>query len=918
MLSDLIFRLRSVFRRKAVESELDEELRFHFEQQVEKHIRSGVPREGALRQTRLEFGQIGHVKEDCRESRGITLLETTVQDIRFAVRQLLRTPAFTATVLFTLALGIGANAAIFTLVNAVLLKNLPVANPGLLVRLGDNNDCCQGSGLRQNGDYAMFSTDAYEQLRKNLPEFEQLSAMQAGFGYRPIIARRDNSQAGSRSVMGEFVSGNYFNTFGLQPVAGRLLVDADDMQGAPVTAVMSYEAWLRNYSGDRSVVGSTFWINTKPVTIVGIAPQGFYGDRLSTAPPEFYLPIETAPALAGAQYVHDPNQNWLYIVGRINPGVEIAPLQVKVTGLLRQALATSSFFSSQQGNALLSKVHVVLTPAGTGIQSMQVRYGTQLNLLMCIAGLVLLIACANIANLLLVRGVVRRSEISMRVALGAMRQRIVRQLMTESIVLAGAGGVVGLVVAYAGARMLLMLAFPGAEDLPIHAGPSIAVLGFALGLSLLTGLLFGGAPAWIASHAGPVTALRNIARNTTATVSLLQRSLIIVQVGLSLVLLIGAGLFLQSLIKLETKDLKLDARNRYIVHINPQAAGYTQLQLDGLRRTLEERFHALPGVLKVGLSSYTPMEDNNNGWGVQAQGRPFQDVVASVIHANAEYFDSVGTHVVMGRGISKLDTPGATPVAVVNQSLVKKLFGPGENPIGHHIGSPGRDSPGDFEIVGVVEDTAYTSARWNDHAMYFVPTMQRSISSKVPIEKDESLYIGAMVIETERPMNDMEKIVRVTLAGINPNLTVMKFQTFDDQIADRFISDRMISRLSALFGVLALLLATVGLYGVTAYSVVQRTPEIGIRMALGAERAGVIGMVLRGAMTQAIIGLAIGVPIALSCVRFVKSQLYEITSADFRVMASAIAILALAAFFAGVIPARRAASIDPVRALRMD
>jgi macrolide transport system ATP-binding/permease protein len=918
MLSDLIFRLRSVFRRRAVESELDEELRFHFEQQVEKHIRSGVPREDALRRTRLEFGQISHVKEDCRESRGITLLETTVQDIKFAVRQLLRTPAFTVTVLLTLALGIGANAAIFTLVNVVLLKNLPVANPGLLVRLGDNNDCCQGSGLRQNGDYAMFSTYAYEQLRKNLPEFEQLSAMQAGFGYRPIIARRDNSQAESRSVVGEFVSGNYFSTFGLQPVAGRLLADADDIQGAPMAAVMSYEAWQRNYSGDSSIVGSTFWINTKPVTIVGIVPQSFYGDRLSTAPPEFYLPIETAPALAGAQYVHDPNQNWLYIVGRIRPGVEIAPLQVKVTGLLRQALATSNFFSSQQGKALLPKVHVVITPARMGIRTMQETYSTPLNLLMCIAGLVLLIACANIANLLLARGVVRRSEISMRVALGAMRRRIVRQLLTESIVLAGMGGVVGLVVAYVGARMLLMLAFPRAEDLPINATPSITVLAFGLGLSLLTGLLFGGAPSWIASHAGPVTELRKIARHTTATVSLLQRSLVVVQVGLSLVLLIGAGLFLQSLIKLETKDLKLDARNRYIVHINPQAAGYTQAQLDALRRTLEERFHAMPGILKVGLSSYTPMEDNNNGWGVQVQGQPFQHVVASIIHANAEYFDSVGTHVVMGRGISALDAPGATPVAVVNQSLAKKLFGPGENPIGHHIGSPGRDSPGDFEIVGVVEDTAYTSARWNDHAMYFVPTMQRSISSKVPIEKDESLYIGAMVIETERPMNDMEKLVRVTLAGINPNLTVMKFQTFGDQIADRFTSDRMITRLSALFGILALLLATVGLYGVTAYSVVQRTPEIGIRMALGAERAAVIGMVLRGAMTQAIIGLAIGLPIALFGVRLVKSQLYETTNADFRVMASAIAVLALAAFFAGVIPARRAASIDPVRALRMN
>jgi predicted permease len=918
MLSDLIFRLRSLFRHGAVENELDDELRFHFEQQVEKNMRSGLTREDAMRQTRREFGSFDKVKEDCRESRGITFLTTTAQDIRYSLRQLVRTPAFTITVMTTLALGIGANAAIFTLVNAVLLKNLPVADPGSLIRLGDNNDCCQGSGLRQNGDYAMFSTDTYEQLKRNLPEFEELAAMQAGFGYRPVIARRDGSQVESRSVMGEFVSGNYFGTFGLQPWAGRLLMDADDTQGAPMTAVMSYASWQRNYAGDPSVVGSTFWINTKPVTIVGIAPDGFYGDRLATDPPEFYLPIETMPVLAGAQYVHDPNQDWLYIIGRVKPGVAIAPFQVKVTGLLRQALATSNFFSSQQGKTLLTKVHVVLTPGGAGIQSMQEGYGSHLNLLMCIAGLVLLIACANIANLLLVRGMARRAEISMRIALGARRGRIIRQLLTESMVLAGMGGIVGLGIAYVGAHMLLMLAFPGARDIPIHATPSVSVLGFACGLSLLTGLLFGVAPAWIAAQAGQVDVLRSAARNTTAGASLLQRSLVVIQVGLSLVLLVGAGLFLQTLRKLESKDLKLDPRNRYIVHINPQAAGYTQVQLEALSRTMEDRFHALPGVMKVGISTYTPMEDNNNGWGVQVQGQPFQHVTTSVIRANAEYFDSVGTHVVMGRGISILDTPSATPVAVVNESLVKQLFSPGDNPIGHHIGSPGPNSPGDFEIVGVVEDTAYTSARWKDHAMYFVPTMQRSPSSKLPIEKDPSLYLGALVIETERPMNNMERLARATLAGINPNLTVMKFQTFDDQIADRFSTDRMISRLSTLFGALALLLAAVGLYGVTAYTVERRTPEIGIRMALGAERMSVVGMVMRGALIQIAIGLAIGIPVALLCVRFVQAQLYEVTGADFKVMTDAIGLLALAALVAGFIPARRAASIDPVRALRAE
>jgi macrolide transport system ATP-binding/permease protein len=840
-----------------------------------------------------------------------------MQDVRYALRQLRKTPTFTITVLLTLALGIGANAAIFTLVNSVLLERLPVTDPKTLVRLGNNNDCCVGSFVKQSGEYALFSTDTYQQLKKNMPEFAELAAMQAGFGYRPIIARREGAEAGARSVMGEFVSGNYFRMFGLQPRAGRLLVDADDIQGAPMTAVMSYEAWQHEYAGDASVVGSVFWVNTKPVTLVGIAPEGFYGDRMSSTPPDFYLPIEAMPVLANAPYVHEPQSNWLYMIGRVKPGVAIAPLQEKASALLREAVAPNKHFSSEYGKALLAKVHVVLTPGGAGIQDMQEQYASHLHLLMWIAGLVLLIACANIANLLLVRGMGRRAEMSVRTALGATRGRIVRQLLTESVVLAGMGGIAGLAVAYAGTRMLLMLAFPGAQNIPIHASPSVTAVGFACGLSLLTGVLFGVAPAWIAAQAEPADALRSGARTTATGASLLQRGLVVLQAALSLVLLVGAGLFSKSLNKLESTDLKLEAKNRYIVHINPQSAGYSQTQLEALYRTMEERFHALPGVVKVGIATYTPMEDNNWGNDMQVQGQPNLNITASFVKASAEYFDSVGTHVVMGRGIGVQDTSTAPRVAVVNLSFVKSFFGD-RNPIGQRIGTAGPASSGDYEVVGVVEDTAYTSARWKNHSMYFVPMMQRPANAKEPIENDVSLYAGAIVLQTERPMSDMAKLAQGTLAGINPNLTVVKFQTFDQQIAGRFTEERMIARLTMLFGTLALLLATIGLYGVTAYTVVRRTPEIGIRMALGAERGSVVAMVMSGAMIQAALGLAIGIPVALLCVRFVKTQLYGITSADVSVMAGAIATLAVAACVAGIIPARRAASIDPVQALRSE
>ncbi len=844
-------------------------------------------------------------------------MSALLQDLQYALRQLRKTPGFTITVLLTLALGIGANAAIFTLVNSVLLRKLPVTDPATLIRIGDTSDCCVNSGFNDTGDYSLFSTDTFQYLKKEVPEFADLAAMQAGFSYVPVVVRREGGQTEARSVLGEFVSGNYFRTFGLQPSAGRVLTESDDVQGAPVAAVMSYESWQHDYAGDTSVVGSTFRINTKPVTVVGIAPQGFYGDRLTSTPPQFYIPIQAMPELSNAPFVRDPETDWLYLIGRIKPGVDQGQLQQKISGMLRQKYATRKALSDDFGKPFLAKTHVVLTPGGGGIQSLQEEYKSHLRLLMWISGLVLLIACANIANLCLVRGMSRRTEMSVRTALGAQRIRIVRQLLTESVLLSTMGGLAGLFVAFAGARMLLMLAFPGTQNVPIGASPSPTVVAFAFALSLITGVLFGVAPAWMAARAQPADALRTGTRTTASGASLLQRSLVVLQAALSLVLLVGAGLFSQSLNKLQTTDMKLNSTNRYIIHFNPQAAGYATTQVAALYRTIEDRFHALPGIVKVGISNYTPMEDNNWSNSVQIQGTADTHKGASFVKASGEYFDSVGTHVVMGRGFGPQDTSSSPPVAVVNRTFVKTFFKDGANPIGHRMGPPGPNSAGDFEIVGVVEDTTYTAVQWTDHSMYFIPMVQRFASDKHRIEDDGSLYAGAIVIETQTPMTDMEKLARTTLTGINPNLAVVKFQTFDEQIADRFTDQRMIARLTMLFGALALLLASIGLYGVTAYGVVRRTSEIGIRMALGAERIRVIGMVMRGAMIQAAIGLAIGAPIAILCVRYVKAQLYDITSVNPFVLAGAIVTLALAAAIAGIIPARRAASIDPVRALRV-
>jgi macrolide transport system ATP-binding/permease protein len=918
MFNDIVFRLRSLFRRTAIENELDDELQFHIEQQVEKLARAGLTRDEAARQTRLQFGGLSQVKEDCRESRGTTFLETAAQDVRYALRQLGKAPSFTITAVLTLALGIGANASIFTLVNAMLLKNLPVADPKSLVRVGDAYQCCVNDGATDDGDYALFSTDTYEHFKRYFPEFEELAAMQAGFGFfNPLTTRREGADNLPHSSVGEFVSGNYFRTFGLRPQAGRLLSDADDVKGAPVVAVMSYEAWTNDYERDSSVIGSTFWMNTKPVTIVGIAPQGFYGDRLSTAPPAFYMPMKQIAMIESADYVDDPDRMWLYVIGRVKPGVDRAALQEELSGQLRQLLAYSKNFSTVHNKPLLERVHVVLTDGGGGVQIMQLGYTSKLTLLMWISGLVLLIACANIANLLLVRGMGRKAELSVRTALGAARIRIVRQLLTESTVLAVLGGTAALGVSYLGTRMLLALAFSGEPRVPIHASPSWEVVGFALGVSLITGVLFGVAPAWIAAQAEPADALRTGMRTVTGGASLLQRSLIVLQTALSLILLVGAGLFAASLNNLQSTDMKLETKNRYILHIDPKAAGYLPSQVGALYQTMEERFHAIPGVMNVGISSVTPMEANNSNDPIQIQGRSDLHEMAGWDRVNSEYFDAVGTRVVMGRGIRVQDTPSAPMIAVVNKAFVNTFFKPGENPIGAHFGSPGPSS-GDAMIVGIVEDTVYTDVRMKNHPMTFVPILQRAVSDKRPIDKVGALYAGTIVLETLRPMDDIQVIARKTLVGINPNLTMVKFQTFDEQIADRFTQERMISRLMTLFGGLELLLAAVGLYGVTSYNVARRSSEIGIRMALGAARGGVMAMIMRGAMTQTVLGLVIGLPVTLLCVRFVKSQLYEITYADPSVLTSAIVTLVAAACIAAIVPARRAASIDPVQALRME
>ncbi len=845
-----------------------------------------------------------------------------MHDVFVALRQFRKSPAFSVTVILTIALGIGANTAIFTLVHAILLKSLPVTDPKTLFRVGDLDDCCVNGGfINDDGDFDLFSYDLYKHLQETTPEFKQLAAMQSGGNQMSV--RRASEPAKSERT--EYVSGNYFKTLGIGSFAGRMLTDTDDTPGAVPTVVMSYQAWQSNYGGDPHVLGSTFYLQGQPVTVVGIAPAGFFGDRIRSDPPELWIPLAAEPLIEGKTTIlRVAESNWLYVLGRIEPGVSVVALQGKMSNSLRQWLATQPAYVRNGGATLIPKQHVVIVPGGAGIQNLQRETGKGLRLLMAISGLVLLVACANVANLLLARGAVRKAETSIRMALGAARSRLIRQVLTESVLLGGFGGLAGLAVAYAGTRIILALAFPDSPHLPIQASPSLPVLAFALLLSLLTGVVFGMVPAWITSHSDPADALRGANRSTRDRASLPQKSLIVFQAALSLVLLVGAGLLTKSLRNMEHQNFGLQTENRYVLHLDPAGAGYTAETLPGLYQTLEQQFGSLPGVQSVGMALYSTLEGNNWGEEVYVDGRPApgpnDQHGSSWDRVSSHFFETVGQPIIRGRGFTDDDTATSQKVAMVNQAFVKKFF-PKEDPIGRRFGIFDQKFAASFEIVGIVADAKYTNPRDEVRTMYFRPLTQQISGLTEPnfiMAEGRSLYINSVTLHFQRPPQNLDAMVRRTLANVNPNLTVIDLHSLDYQVEDNFTQERLIARLTALFGMLALVLASVGLYGITSYQVARRTSEIGLRMALGANRANVVRMVIRGAIVQAGVGLAIGVPIAMVGAHYMTDQLYQVRSYDPPSLTVAVVVLSAAAVVAGFIPARRAANIEPLVALRTE
>jgi predicted permease len=717
--------------------------------------------------------------------------------------------------------------------------------------------------------------------------------------------------------VGQFVSSNYFAMFGVHAAAGRTLAATDDASGAPPVTVLSYRTWEQRYARDPSVVGSTFIVNGAGYTIAGIAPAAFFGDTLRADPPDFWIPLSAEPMVRGQNSIlNHTGDHWLYSIGRLKPAASLANVEAEVNLELKQWLLdqAGSNITAKERNQI-AKEHIRLTPAGSGVGSLKDTYADALRLLGIVAGLVLLIACANIANLLLARGTAGRIQASIRLALGAPRHRLIRQTLIESILLALLGGAAGLLVAFIGVRAILLLAFRGASFVPIQAAPSLLVLGFAFLLSLLTGIVFGVAPAWISARFEPAGILRGANRSTGNRSTLPQKSLVVLQAALSLVLLAYAGVLTKSLRNLEQQQFGFETSGRVMVSVSPAFTGYSPDRIHAVYQQLERRLPQIAGVQSASFSQYSPMEGTNWSSGIKIEGRPLADENgASWLRVSPHYFETIGTRLLRGRVIDERDFPNSRLVTVVSQTFVQKFF-PNEDPIGKRFGM---ENPSDYEIVGIVEDAKYEDARDSAWPTFFLPLLQMTKAHWAESGLARSNNIHDIELRVAGNAPGLEPALRRTIAEIDPNLTVLKVRSFAEQLSVNFNQERLLARLTGLFGLLALAVATVGLYGITAYSVVRRTSEIGVRIALGASRADVVGMVLRSAVLQTGLGLAIGIPVALWGASILASQLYGVKAYDPLMLAGAAVTLGVCGLLAGLVPAFRAAGIDPIKALRTE
>ena len=898
----------SVRGKAELERQLDAELRFDYDQRVAEKIRAGMSEADARRAVRLEFGGIEQIKEECRDQWALRFFYSVGRDARYALRIMRRSPGFTAIAVATLALGIGATTAMFALMNAVLLKSLPVRDPVQLVVLGKGH--AAGVSGPDQGSFSLYSWDLYKHL-KGANVFEALCAFDSeNFPVSAVYA----GWSGPHATVAKIVSGNYFEVLGASVARGRTISAHDDLPASPPVAVVSFRYWRDRFHGDGSVLGSVVDVNSVPVTIIGIAEPEFYGDTLGPDPPSFWIPLSAMRQLDTMHHlVNSPDKHFLYLMGRLNPGISVAQAQARLTVALHDwLLAQEGTGVSSQRRREISGNYIEFTPGGGGIPHLQHDYSETLKLLLGISAAVLLIACANIANFLLARGAARGVETSIRLALGASPARLVRQRLTESLMLALAGGALGLPVAFTGTKLLIALVFRGATYIPVRTAPDLRVLAFTFAVSCGTAVAFGLLPAMRIRFAG-----RGVKNSAPVNRRFsLGKMLIAGEVALSLVVLAGASCFARSLANLSGQQFGFSPDNVLVVNIDPVLAHYEYNKLGPLYRQIYARLNALPGVKSASLSYYSPF--NGCCWGetIAIEGytsNPSDPPGAYLNRVSPRYFETIGTKILRGRTFDEHDSASSKRVAVVTEEFVRSYL-PNGNPIGVHFGIGDDLNRGDLEIVGVVENAKYTHIKDKPNEMAFLPLAQVRSDD----QENRNNLVGTIEVRSNGDPAALAGSVRAVLAEIAPTLPVIRIGTLSGDVRATLNQDHVIADLAEFFAALALMLTCIGLYGLMSWMVQRRTSEIGVRTALGASRGAVMAMVIREALVQGLAGVLVGIPLALVATRLIASQLYGVTPADPRNLIVAAAVLLLCITIAGYLPARRAASVDPAVALRYE
>jgi len=895
MLRMLLHRLLGIFRKQQLDYELDDEIQSHLEMQVEDNVHKGMSLEEARYAARRSFGGVDQIKEAYRDHRGVPVVETISQDVRFAIRVLRRSPVYTCVIVLTLAIGIGANTAIFSLVDAVLIKMLPVRSPEQLVAIDTFN---------QRGERNNFSYPLFEQLRDRTNTFNGVFAALDGTRRMDLIDPAENAQPLPVEV--QLVSGEYFQVLGVNAAAGRTLsIEDNKVPGGHPVAVINYDFWRNKLAGDPSIVGKGIRLKDQPFTIVGVAQRDFFGESVGRAP-EIWVPLMMQPTFnRGESNLALPNMGWLRVMARLEPGGSQQQAQAALALWLSQVQADQTEVG--RNARLLNNVEVAT--GSKGLSETRNKFSKQLWILTTVVALLLLIACANVANLLLVRASARAKEVAVRQAIGAGRWRLIRQFLTESLLLAFAGSVLGLMFASWGSRILLLMASEGSGPIPIKVSLNLRVLGFTILLTLITAILFGLAPALSATRRDLNTTLKV---NTVASPQLpLSRLLVIVQVALSLLLITGAGLFVQTLRNLRVRNLGFAADKLLQVRIDAHAAGYKDEQLADLNSRILNSIRSVPGVVSASTSDSGFKTGSSRTCCIAIEGYTFsanEDRQIRIGTVAPGYFETMGLPILFGRKFESQDLktqtkPGTfSHVAIINDAMAHRYFG-NANPVGKHFGWG--DPPKvkyDIEIIGVADNAIYGNLREEKSPLIYFPGDRGQL----------------LVVRAAGTPDSVISSIRNEIRGVDKTLIVSGIKTIPQLIDQSLILETLLAKLSTFFSVLALLLAAIGLYGVMAYAVVRRTKEIGIRMALGAQPGNVRWMVLRETLWLVIVGVLIGVPTALAATRFISTLLYGLKPTDPITVFVAITVIVASGILAGFLPARTASRVDPIVALKYE